>query len=55
MDHFPKLKAHDKPEIVDRVFQMKVKKMVKFLKERKPLGDIVASMSYFLIDKQIPN
>ncbi|GJX08194.1 ribonuclease H-like domain-containing protein [Tanacetum coccineum] len=41
-DKFLGLKARDKPNGVAQLFEMNVKEMVKFFKERKPLGDIVA-------------
>nr|GEY52546.1 hypothetical protein [Tanacetum cinerariifolium] len=44
-DKFLGLKARDRPDAVAQFFEMNVKEMVKFLKERKPLGDIVAGVS----------
>ncbi|GJT02506.1 hypothetical protein Tco_0823675 [Tanacetum coccineum] len=41
-DKFLGLKARDRPDAVAQFFEINVKEMVKFLKERKPLGDIVA-------------
>nr|GEX14281.1 putative DNA helicase Pif1-like protein [Tanacetum cinerariifolium]GEY65331.1 putative DNA helicase Pif1-like protein [Tanacetum cinerariifolium] len=41
-DKFLGLKARDRADAVAHFFEMNVKEMVKFLKERKPLGDIVA-------------
>lgn len=48
MQQFPGLKAQDKAEIVDRVFQMKVKDFLKYLKTHKALGNIAASMLLFM-------
>ncbi|GKA61849.1 hypothetical protein Tco_0761368 [Tanacetum coccineum] len=41
-DKFLGLKARDMLDAVAQFFEINVKEMVKFLKERKPLGDIVA-------------
>ncbi|KAK9072558.1 hypothetical protein SSX86_008992 [Deinandra increscens subsp. villosa] len=42
MSRYPMLKAQDKPEIVSRVFQIKLKAFIKFLKVSKPFGDVSA-------------
>ncbi|XP_076957793.1 uncharacterized protein LOC143633361 [Bidens hawaiensis] len=42
MSGFPSLKPQDRPDIIARVFQMKVKSLIKFLKTKRPFGEIVA-------------
>ncbi|XP_076927004.1 uncharacterized protein LOC143590390 [Bidens hawaiensis] len=42
MSGFPSLKPQDRPDIIARVFQMKVKSLIKFLKTKRPFGEIAA-------------
>ncbi|XP_076918476.1 uncharacterized protein LOC143578911 [Bidens hawaiensis] len=44
MSKFPTLKAQDRPDIIARVFQMKVKSLIKFLKTKRPFGEVVADV-----------
>lgn len=43
LQRFPSLNAQDRPDIIARVFQMKVKSLMRFLKVNKPFGEVVAS------------
>ncbi|GKC45808.1 DNA helicase [Tanacetum coccineum] len=42
MQDFPELTASDRADIVDRVFEMKIQQFLKFLRDVRPLGKIVA-------------
>ncbi|XP_021985438.2 uncharacterized protein LOC110881517 [Helianthus annuus] len=44
MARFPSLKAQDRPDIIARVFQRKVKSIMNFLKTNKPFGDVAADL-----------
>ncbi|XP_076940102.1 uncharacterized protein LOC143609148 [Bidens hawaiensis] len=44
MSQYPSLKAQDRPDIIARVFHMKVKSLLNFLKTRKPFGPAVADL-----------
>ncbi|XP_076913950.1 uncharacterized protein LOC143572776 [Bidens hawaiensis] len=49
MSKFPTLKSQDRPDIIARVFQMKVKSFVRFLKTKKPFGTVVAGWLLLLL------
>lgn len=42
MINYPELTPADRAEIIDRVFEMKVKKLVDILKDKKPFGRVTA-------------
>ncbi|XP_021974947.1 uncharacterized protein LOC110870055 [Helianthus annuus] len=44
MARFPSLKAQDRPDIIARVFQLKVKSIMNFLKTNKPFGDVATDL-----------
>lgn len=49
MNKYLELTPADKPDIVDRVFEMKVQKFVRLLKENKTFGYITAGNSLLLL------
>ncbi|CAI9270649.1 unnamed protein product [Lactuca saligna] len=44
MDRFPALKAEDRPDIIARVFHMKLLSLTNFLKTQKPFGKVSADL-----------
>ncbi|XP_076882480.1 uncharacterized protein LOC143530957 [Bidens hawaiensis] len=44
MSKFPSLKAQDRPDVIARVFQLKVKSLINFLKNNKPFGEVAADL-----------
>ncbi|XP_076959484.1 uncharacterized protein LOC143635573 [Bidens hawaiensis] len=44
MSKFPSLKAQDRPDGIARVFQLKVKSLINFLKNNKPFGEVAADL-----------
>ena len=48
----PNQRADDRPELCDRVFRMKLKLLLKYLKERKPFGKLAAFMSVIEFQKR---
>nr|GFB47826.1 hypothetical protein [Tanacetum cinerariifolium] len=50
----PGIESARQPDAVARVFEMNVKEMVKFLKEHKPLGDIVAALIHYACYPVLP-
>ncbi|XP_021975230.1 uncharacterized protein LOC110870352 [Helianthus annuus] len=41
---YPSLRAQDRPDIIARVFQIKVVSLINFLKTRKPFGQVAADL-----------
>ncbi|KAM0041949.1 putative DNA helicase Pif1, helitron helicase-like domain-containing protein [Helianthus debilis subsp. tardiflorus] len=52
MARFRSLKAQDRLDIIARVFQLKVKSMMNFLKTNKPFGDVAADLYTIEIKKR---
>ncbi|XP_022041450.2 uncharacterized protein LOC110944034 [Helianthus annuus] len=44
LSQFPNLKAQDRPDIIDRVFAIKVKSLIKFLRNSQTFGQVVADL-----------
>ncbi|XP_076936001.1 uncharacterized protein LOC143602926 [Bidens hawaiensis] len=44
MSKFPSLKPEDRPDIIARVFHIKVKSLIDFLKKKKPFGQVTADL-----------
>ncbi|XP_076950777.1 uncharacterized protein LOC143623852 [Bidens hawaiensis] len=44
MSHFPCLKAQDRPDIISRIFQLKVEAFRKYLKHKQPFGPVIADL-----------
>ncbi|XP_076901564.1 uncharacterized protein LOC143556009 [Bidens hawaiensis] len=44
MSQFPSLKPQDHPDVIARVFQIKVRSLILFLKEKKPFGEVAADL-----------
>ncbi|XP_076940361.1 uncharacterized protein LOC143609509 [Bidens hawaiensis] len=44
MSQFPSLKPQDRPDVIARVFQIKVRSLIRFLKEKKPFGEVAADL-----------
>ncbi|XP_021995566.1 uncharacterized protein LOC110892723 [Helianthus annuus] len=44
LSRYPILKAQDRPDIIARVFQLKVKSLIKFLRSSRMFGDVVADL-----------
>ncbi|XP_076893525.1 uncharacterized protein LOC143545531 [Bidens hawaiensis] len=44
MSQFPCLKAQDRPDIISRIFQLKVEAFRKYLKHKQPFGSVIADL-----------
>nr|XP_043639291.1 uncharacterized protein LOC122610362 [Erigeron canadensis] len=55
ISQYPSLKAQDRPEIVVRVFKMKVDSLVDFLKVEQPFGPVVAEYTIEFQKRGLPH
>ncbi|XP_076937194.1 uncharacterized protein LOC143604676 [Bidens hawaiensis] len=53
MSQYPSLKAHDRPDIIARVFQIKVSSLINFLKSNKPFGEVTADLYTIEYQKRV--
>ena len=51
MADFPQLNAADRADVICRVFEQKLKAFVKFLKKRKPFGNVTGGMYVLKLSK----
>lgn len=44
LEQFPRMKVEDRPDIIARIFEMKVQHFITYLKAEKPFGKVVAEL-----------
>ncbi|KAI3737294.1 hypothetical protein L2E82_27291 [Cichorium intybus] len=44
LSRFPLLKPHDRPDIIARIFEIKVQSLIDFLKNKRPFGQVAAHL-----------